>query len=381
MNMDKKRSFVFGVPVTDYNYIGREEEALRLKADFTHGINVILMSPRRIGKTSLVKHVLEEINKENILIVYMDIFGCKTDYEVYNKFAAAVLSQTSNNRKLWLDEAKDFIYRLTPKISVNPGLAMEFNVSLGITPKTHTPEEILSLPEKIAQKKGKRVLVCIDEFQQIGELSNSFSVQAVMRGVWQLQKHTSYCLFGSKHHLMASIFLNKSMPFYQFGELMSLQRIPESTWVSYIISHFKDSNRTISAKQAQSICQFVGNYSSYVQQLSWLVLTQSKEGDTISDELIQSGFKSLLDINEALFMQQVEPLSEYQMNFLRAIANGVHTNFTLAKTREEYRLGSYANIARLKTALVKADLIESRNGELYITDPVFEKWIQIKMDL
>lgn len=377
--MDNKKSFVFGVPVADYNFVGREEEIRRLKADFTHGINVILMSPRRIGKTSLVKHVLEDINRDDILVVYMDIFGCKTEYEVYNKFAAAVLSQTANNRKLWLEEAKNFIYRLTPKISVSPYPTMEFSVSLGITPKTHTPEEILSLPEKIAQKKGKHVLVCIDEFQQIGELPNSFSVQAVMRGVWQLQQHTSYCLFGSKHHLMASIFLNKSMPFYQFGELMSLQRIPEATWVSYIVSHFKDGERAISAKQAESICQFVGNYSSYVQQLSWLVFTQSKEGETISDELIQSCFKSLLDINEALFMQQVEPLSEYQMNFLRAIADGVHNNFTFVDTREEYRLGSYANISRLKTALVKADLVEGRKGELYITDPVFEKWIKYKM--
>lgn len=377
--MDEKKSFVFGVPVIDYNFIGRKEEAKRLEADFTSGINVILMSPRRIGKTSLVKHVLANMNREDILVVYMDIFGCKTDYEVYNKFAEAVLSQTANNKKHWLEEAKNFIYRLTPKISYSPDPTQEFSVSLGITPKTHTPEEILSLPEKIAEKKGKRILVCIDEFQQVGELTNSFKVQALMRGVWQLQERSSYCLFGSKHHLMGSIFLNKSMPFYQFGDLMSLKRIPEDEWVVYIVSHFHDGKRTITKEQAASMCQFVGNYSSYVQQLSWLVYSQSKEGDTVSDQLVNSCFKSLLDINEALFMQQVEPLSEYQMNFLRAIANGVHNDFTLTSTREEYRLGSYANIARLKTALIKADLIESRMDGIYITDPVLEKWIKVKM--
>ena len=82
----EEKKFVFGVPVTDYNFTGREEESRRLLADFNGGINVILMSPRRIGKTSLVKHVIEKINHENILVVYMDIFGCKTEYDIYNKF-------------------------------------------------------------------------------------------------------------------------------------------------------------------------------------------------------------------------------------------------------------------------------------------------------
>lgn len=370
---------MFGVPVTDYNFVGREEEIKRLKADFTHGINVILMSPRRIGKTSLVKYVLSEINDPDLLIVYVDIFGCKTDYEVYNKFAEAVLSQTANSRKHWLEEAKNFIYRLTPKISYSPDPTMEFSVSLGITPQTHSPEEILSLPEKIATAKKKRILVCIDEFQQVGELSNSFKVQALMRGTWQLQGLSSYCLFGSKHHLMGSIFLNKSMPFYQFGELMSLKRIPESEWVGYIVSHFEDGKRTITSEQAEAVCRFVGNYSSYVQQLSWLIYSQSKEGETISDDLIKSCCKSLLDINEALFIQQVEPLTEYQMNFLRALASGVKEDFTMQSTREEFHLGSYANIARLKTALLKADLIERRMDGIYITDPVFEKWLRVRM--
>lgn len=111
--MEKKKQFVFGVAVSDYNFTGRKEEAKRLLTDFRNGINVILMSPRRMGKTSLVKYVSRQLNDESIIIVYLDIFGCKSEYEFYNKLAESVLRQTASKKELWLEEAKNFILRLT----------------------------------------------------------------------------------------------------------------------------------------------------------------------------------------------------------------------------------------------------------------------------
>ena len=89
----------------------------------------------------------------------------------------------------------------------------------------------------------------------------------------------------------------------------------------------------------------------------------------------------LLATNEILFMQMIEPLSEYQLNFLRAIASGVTKDFGLSEVREEYKLGSYSNINRLKTALLERDLIEKRGAETVMTDPVFAKWIKRKVML
>jgi len=104
---------------------------------------------------------------------------------------------------------------------VSPDPTMDFSVSLGITPKEYAPEQILNLAEIIAQKQGKRIVVCIDEFQQIGEFPDSVTVQKRLRGAWQLQQNASYCLFGSKKHLMTNMFQNKSMPFFQFGDVAS----------------------------------------------------------------------------------------------------------------------------------------------------------------
>ena len=375
------KKFVYGVAVSDYNFIGRERETKRLLDNFKGGINVILMSPRRLGKTSLVKHVCNKLDDKDIITVYLDIFGCKSEYDFYNKLTAEVLKQTASKSELWFEEAKEFLYRLTPKISFSPEPNSDFSISLGITPKTHTPEEVLQMAETIAIKRKKRIVICIDEFQQIGEMSNSKQIQARLRTVWQHQKHVSYCLFGSKHHLMSSIFLHRSMPFFQFGDTISLNKIATENWVEYIVSHFADGKRTISRELAEEICKFTENYSAYVQQLAWLVFTLKEEGETVTENDVKQAENDLLATNDILFMQMIEPLSEFQLNFLRAIALGIKKDFGLSEVREEYNLGSYSNITRLKTALLERDLIEKQETEWVITDPIFAKWLKQKIML
>lgn len=375
------KKFVYGVAVSDYNFIGRERETKRLLDNFKGGINVILMSPRRLGKTSLVKHVCNKLDDKDIITVYLDIFGCKSEYDFYNKLTAEVLKQTASKHELWFEEAKEFLYRLTPKISFSPEPNSDFSISLGITPKTHTPEEVLQMAETIAIKRKKRIVICIDEFQQIGEMANSKQIQARLRTVWQHQKHVSYCLFGSKHHLMSTIFLHRSMPFFQFGDTISLNKIATEDWVEYIVSHFADGKRTISRELAEEICKFTENYSAYVQQLAWLVFTLKEEGETVTENDVRQAENDLLATNNILFMQMIEPLSEFQLNFLRAIASGIKKDFGLSEVREEYNLGSYSNITRLKTALLERDLIEKQETELVITDPIFAKWLKRKIML
>lgn len=376
---ENEQSFVFGVSVSDYNFIGRKEEIRRLKMNFEEGINTILISPRRWGKTSLVRNVCEVVDRKKVIPVFVDIFKCKTEYEFYNALAEAVLKQTASKAELWMDNARDFIARLSPKVSFSPEPNSEFALSLGISPKTHAPEEILSLAEEIAQKKQKRIVVCIDEFQQIGEMADSVSIQKRLRSVWQHQRLTSYCLFGSKKHTMMNVFQKRNMPLYQFGDFKFLDKIPTETWVEYIVQHFKDRQRTISAEQAAKICQLVDNYSSYVQQLSWLVFSLIDEGQVVTDEHLKQGVKDLLNSQEQLFMQQIEPLTAYQMNFLRCILSGHHDDFGETAVREEFQLGSVSNITRLKTALVDKDIVEMSGKRYYITDPVFALWFRSRM--
>ena len=371
-----EKSFVYGVAVTDYNFTGREEESRRLKQNFENGINSILISPRRWGKTSLVDHVCRQMEGSDIITIRLDIFGCKSEYNFYNVLAAAVLKQTATKVQLWMDEAKEFLARLTPRINFPMDPTSEISVSLGITPETHSPEEVLNMVEVIAKRKNRHIVVCIDEFQQVGEFENTKSVQAMLRSVWQHHHYTSYCLFGSKRHMMSKIFLNRSMPFYQFGDLMWLQKIPTSDWKDYIISHFERAGRSISEHMVTRICETVDHYPSYVQHLASIVLNRTPQGETVTEEVLPLAIKELISTNEALYMQQIEPLSGYQMNLLRAIVSGIHSGYNEKKVRAQFDLGSPSNMVRLRDALIERDIIYSEMRQLYITDPVFSLWFR-----
>lgn len=371
-----EKSFVYGIAVTDYNFTGRSAETRRLKANFEAGINSILISPRRWGKTSLVDHVCRQFVDNDIITVRLDIFGCKTEYDFYNTLAVAVLKQTASKVQLWMDEARDFLARLTPKIGIPIDPTSEISVSLGITPETHTPEEILNLVETIATRKKRHIVVCIDEFQQVGEFDNTKEVQAKLRSVWQHHHYTSYCLYGSKRHMMSKIFLNRSMPFYQFGDLLWLQKIPTNDWMDYIISHFEKAGKHISEQMVERICETVDNYPSYVQHLALILLNHLPQGGSVTEDMMPSAISELISTNEALYMQQVEPLSGYQMNLLKAIVSGIHSGYNEKRVRSMFDLGSPSNMVRLRDALIERDLVYSEMQQLHLTDPVFGLWFK-----
>lgn len=367
------KAFVYGVSVGGNNFTDRVKEARRLKMNFENGLNVVLISPRRMGKTSLVKRVQEMVDPSMIRTVYVDIYDCRSEYDFYNKFAEALLKQTSNKMELALENVKRFLVRISPKVSFSPDLASEYSFSLGITPKEYSPEEILALPELLAKHIGKHIVVCIDEFQQIGEWPDSIYVQKRMRGVWQHQQHVSYCLFGSRQHMMTNIFQNKRMPFYQFGEPNYLQPIPTEDWIPFIQRKFAEKDLLISEECVTKICDIVRNQSSYVQQLAWNVMLNT---DTeVTEETIQQGVRDLLDQCTPLFMEQLNSLTTYQMNFLRAINDGQHDQWTSQEVMGKYNLGTKSNISKMQKLLLEKDFIERRDDGLYLSDPVLQLWL------
>ncbi len=367
-----EKAFVFGKSVEGVNFTDRVEETKRLKMDFENGVNVILVSPRRMGKSSLVKKVREQITNPEIKVVYMDIYDCRSEYDFYNRFASVLMKETATKSEQILENIKRFLIRLTPKISFSPEPLSDISLSLGITPQNYQPEEILQLPELIAQEQGLHLVVCIDEFQQIGELSDSVTVQKRLRGVWQHQQNVSYCLFGSKKHLMTNLFQNRKMPFYQFGEMMYLDKIPTEEWVSFIRSRFECQGKHISEALAKRICDTVENFSSYVQQLAWNVLAETDSETTEQD--FRSGVEALMAQCSGLFEEQLKGLTSYQLNFIRAVCNGVHSDFGSKAVLESYNLGSKSNVSRIMNALRDRELIDIGKDGVFIEDPVFRMW-------
>ena len=370
----KNKPFIFGVATSGDHFTDRKKETARLLLNFQHGVNTVLISPRRWGKTSLVQKVCHLAQSDKLKVVYLDIFSCRSESDFYDAFALAILKQTSSKVEEWLEHIKLYLSRISPKVSIGTDPMTDFSISLEMNPKNNDINEILQLPEKIAQKKGCSLVICIDEFQQIAEFKDSKIFQKRLRSVWQLQKSVSYCLFGSKKHLMNELFERKSLPFYKFGDVIYLPKIGTSDWVDYICNRFAVTGKHISADLAQEICRRADNHSSYVQQLSWLVWTYTDKEATARN--LEEAYQDIIDQNTPLFEKQTESLTTYQMNFLRAILDGVHNEFTTQEILQKYQLGSSANVSTVKRALIKKELIETENRQIIIPDPIMAAWLK-----
>ncbi len=366
--------FVFGKAAEGEYFTDRQEDAKRLTANLTHGINTILISPRRWGKTSLVKKVVSEIDNPEIKTVFLDIFQCKSEWEFYHAFATAIIKQTATKLEEWVEMAKTFLSSISPKFTFGPDPMSDFSITFDWDKKDDSYMDILQLPEKIAQKRGIRLLVCLDEFQQMAEFADTVTFQKRLRSVWQHQQHVTYCMFGSKKHLMENMFNDQSMPFYKFGDLMFLKKIPTHEWVAFICAKFQETGKTITEQQARKICEATENLSSYVQQLSWVVWYKS--GETVTNSDINEAIDDLLEQNKVFFQREVEQLTELQLNFLRAMANGVTSGFSRKDIIKKYRLESSANVQAIKKSLLKRDLIDVDGGKTTFNDSLFKLWLK-----
>ena len=369
-----EKPFVFGVATSGDNFTDREKETQRLLLNFTHGVNTILISPRRWGKTSLVKKVAQLAQTKTRKIVYLDIFSCRTESEFYRLFATSVLKQTSSKWDEWVENTKQFLAHINPKISIGTDPMNDFSISFEYSMQDNAGNDILQLPEKIAIEKGIQIVICIDEFQQISDFEDSKTFQKKLRTVWQLQQHVSYCLFGSKKHLMNELFEKKNLPFYKFGDAIYLTKIETKYWIEYICKRFENTGKHISPELAKEICRLVDNHSSYVQQLAWLLWIRTT--DIATEEQLTHALEDLLDHNNILFQSETENLSAYQMNFLQEVIDGIHSKFSSKEIILKYNLGTSANIVRLKSALLQKELIETDGKEIILADPVFGVWFK-----
>ena len=365
--------FVYGVAAEEMYFTDREKETFRLTMNFENGLNTIIISPRRWGKTSLVNKVAEQMkNHSEIRIVRMDAFSVRTPEDFYRMFATEIIKQTATRVEEWMENAKRFLSSLVPVVtmSADPMSPVSFSLKSVVS---NYDEEVLTLPERIAKEKNIHIIICIDEFQQIGELNDSVTFQKKLRSVWQHQHSVSYCLYGSKRHLLMNMFGSRSYPFYKFGDMIFLERIPIQYWYEYIQKRFEQAGKNISSEIIDQIYAYVDGNSSYVQQLSWLVWARTT--NDVNEEILTDAQQDLLNQNHALFMEQMNGLTQYQIRFVRAVMDGKALEINRKETIDEYELGSSANIATIKKALQKKELIEIEGKDIHFSDPIFIHWL------
>lgn len=370
-----EKLFAFGKPVDERFFTDREVEASRLEANFKGGVNTFILSPRRWGKTSLVNKVIKATESKKLICVSLDIFKTKTPAEFCDAFGNAVLAQTSSAFEEFVDSAKKFMSRIHIGMELSPDLATPMKIQFHLDKDSQSMDDILNLPQKIASEKKIDIVVCLDEFQQIADYEDALTFQKQLRTIWQQQDRVSYCLYGSKKHMMEGLFDDESKPFYKFGDIMYLKRIPFEYWNCFISDKFQSAGKKISEEQIKTICRTVEFHSSYVQQLCWYVYLSS--GEKVEDEDITEGTAELIAQNSALFESRTENLTPAQMRFLCAVADGVNDNYSSAAIIDKYQLGSSAASVAIRKALIEKGLLFMEEGSAFLSDPVLGLWLKL----
>ncbi len=368
--------FAFGKTVTDDAFTNRSDDGKRLAGNLQNRINTILISPRRWGKSSLVKKVVTDIRSRNRKIIMLDLLSIRNEEEFYKVLATETIKATSNKLTEWIETGKEFLKHITPKISLGTDPMQDFDISFEWKEVEKNYKEILNLPEKIAKRKKLHLVICIDEFQNCESFKESRLFQKRLRTEWQHHQQVTYCLYGSRQHMMAELFEKQSNPFYKFGDVLYLPKIARNDWISFIQQQFRATKKIIREDMANLIAAMVLDHSYYVQQLSYLVWIATSK--TVTKEIILAAVEDLLGQNAILYTRDTENLTNAQYNFLKALAEGVHTGLSSKEVVHKYQLGTSANVLKIKKVLIQKELIDDQEG-IHFLDPVYELWFKKNM--
>lgn len=374
--MDTTSPFSFGQVVNDENFTDRASECKSIFNNLSSGNSTILISPRRYGKSSLVATVLNQFtNKKSYAVTSLDLTASRSETAFLENFATQLLQSNASKTSLWLNALAEKLKYAIPVISFGLGeLHDQVSLSFNWNEKKKTSQEILQLPQMLAQASGRKQIIAIDEFQNLARFDTDRAIQYEMRAHWQHQPDVSYCLYGSKRHMMEEIFVDTSAPFYNFGQILRLGKIPQKYWTPFLFEKFLATNKPISEKYVLQICQLMQLHSEYIQFLSHLIWSECTKGPIKLEHMVR-GLGKFMNATSIHFVDLYDKISNHQVNVLKTVINA-ESQLTAQETLKKYRLGTSANALKARKALVKEDfLMKTKDGYCFI-NPAFELWFR-----
>lgn len=367
--------FTYGKIAIDENFISREVETTNLVWNFASLSNTIIIAPRGWGKSSLVnkaaKLAMEQDSK--LRICHIDLFNVRNEEHFYSLLAQKVIAAISTKWEEAVESAKSFFSHLVPKISIGSDPTNEVSIDFDWETVKQNPDEMLDLAEKIAKKKGLKIVICVDEFQNIAEFTDPDYFQKKLRSHWQQHQNVAYCLYGSKRHIMMEVFTDSSKPFYKFGNLIFLNKIDTPYLVEFFNSRFADTGKSINEDAANLIVRLVDNHPYYAQQLAQQSWSRTK--DICTTDIVREAHSALVEQLSLLFVTITETLTTQQLNYLKALIAGEKA-ISSTGVMHRYKISSTTSIARSKAALIKNDILDNKAGEISFQDPIYAYWLK-----
>jgi hypothetical protein len=374
--------FVYGEVVPVEAFFDRVTELDRLTLDLLAGQKVFLISPRRYGKSSLVRQALRAAERGGALTVDVTVSSYSSYVAFLEGYARALLGvETRLDRATaWL---KDMLGATRPEIRIEPEaggkgkgkLAVSFPGARTDRDVSRLAQEVFALPGRIAEARGRRLAVALDEFQAIGAF-NGGSVEHALRAAVQHQRQVGYVFSGSEPSLMERM-LGRSRPFYKAGPVMRLQKIPADLFAEALEARFRATRIRPVAGLGSAIVELAGNLPYDVQRLAHEVWDDARAAGSRSVGLedLHATLTRLLGEHNELFDATWQRLTLSQRAALRAAVLQDGRELLSADVRSRHRLGGASTVQASLTALVREDVL-ARDGTKYVVvDSLFREWV------
>jgi uncharacterized protein len=375
--------FVYGEVVPDEAFVDREIELDRLVNDLGTGQKVFLISPRRYGKSSLIRQALGALSRRGALTVEVTVSAYSSYLAFLEGYARALASLETrwDRARQWLT---DVITSTRPEVRYEPGDSGRGQLSVAFPTVTTARDvnrlavEVFALPGRLAAERSRNVVVALDEFQAVAEF-NGGSVEHALRAAAQQQRLVGYVFAGSEPSLMERM-IGPRRPFYKAGPVMRLEKIPSDVFASFIEERFAKTGFRPEPGLGPAIVDLSGNLPYDVQRLAHETWDDVKAGGakraTLDD--LHATLARLLAEQDTMFEAVWQRLTLAQRAALRAVVLQDGRELLAADTRTRHRLGGPSSVQASLAALAKQDLLLKEDQRYVVVDSLLREWVARK---
>ncbi len=367
--------FLTGGYISSEYFCDREKESAELIKNIINGNNVVLISPRRMGKTGLIEHCFHfpEIN-DSYYTFFIDIYSTSSLRELIYLLGRQIFETLKPKGRTFIDNFFQIISSLRPafKLDSTTGEPV-FDIGLGeIKELNFSLEEIFNYLEQA----DKPCIVAIDEFQQVANYPEK-NVEALLRTYIQHTKNTTFIFAGSQRHLLENIFFSSSRPFYQSVQALHLQAIPFESYKNFVIKKFKIADKNFAEEYVGVIYQILEGHTWYLQNIMNEIFSLLKPNEEVDVEIVKQAFSNKLINLQPLFQTTLNLLTERQKELLIAISKeGKATTVLSGAFIKRHALHSTSSVQTSTKQLLDKEIISFENKSYFVYDRFFGLWLK-----
>lgn len=354
-------------------FCDREVETKTLLSHLKNGRNVTLISPRRIGKTGLIKNTFYHLKEQekDATCLYIDIFATKNLHDFVELLGVMVINEIVRKNASFIEKTISFFSALRPVLSMDP-LTGEPSVSITVEPSKEdiTIQSIFNYLNDSEQE----VYIAIDEFQQIAEYPEK-GTEALLRSYIQFAQHVHFIFSGSKFHLMAEIFGSPKHPFYQSTEMMGLKPLDSDVYFDFCLQFFKEKGGNIEKDIFEYLYNMFEGHTWYIQCIMNRLYETNTNVESI--EPVNAAILSILAGREPQFESLSQFFTDNQFSLLKAIAKeGIVAQPTAGRFIKSHNLSGASSTKAALKVLEDKELVYRKPEGYIIYDRFMDLWLK-----